>query len=349
DAGFFFGRERLVAELVARLAASRFVGIVGASGAGKSSLLRAGLLPALRGGALPGSDAWRRVLGRPGEPLDPQATLVAVDPLEEVFGLPDDERVRFLDALVAATERSRVVVCLRADLYGRCAEHRGLADALSRSQVLVGPMEPDELRRAIVAPAARAGLEGEPGLVDALVAAVEGEAGAWPLLSTALLELWRLRGGNVLRLETYRAAGGVDGAVARLAEQTYARLDAPEREAARRLLLRLADEGPGAPVRRRVPLAEAGDPAPPEAPAEARLVTVGDGFAEVAHEALLRDWPRLRDWLDADVEGRRVHRELAANAREWEAHGRDDAGLYRGARLATALEWAAARPGEPND
>jgi DNA-binding SARP family transcriptional activator/WD40 repeat protein len=346
DAEFFFGRERVVAELVARLAAAPFVAVVGASGSGKSSLLRAGLLPALAGGALPGSDGWRQQLLRPGEPIDPDARVVAVDQLEEAFGA---DPAPFLDALVAATGDARVVVCLRADFYGRCAEHRGLAELVSRSQVLVGPMEPDELRRAIEAPAARAGLEVEPPLVDALVAEVEGRPGALPLLSTTLLELWRLRGGGVLRYETYRAAGGVDGAVARLAEQTYARLDAGEREATRRILLRLADEGPDAPVRRRAPLAQLGDERVLETLADARLVTVDDGFAEVAHEALLRDWPRLRDWLESDAEGRAVHRELAAQAGAWEAGGRDDADLYRGARLAAAVEWAGAHPGDANE
>jgi DNA-binding SARP family transcriptional activator/WD40 repeat protein len=345
DAEFFFGRERAVAELVAKLAAAPFVAIVGASGSGKSSLLRAGLLPALRDGALPGSEGWPQQLLRPGEPIEPAARVVAVDQFEELF---EDEAAGFLDALVAATAYARVVVCLRADFYGRCAEHRGLAKLASQSQMLVGPMEPDELRRAIEAPAARSGLEVEPPLVDALVAEVEGQPGALPLLSTTLLELWRLRGGSVLRYETYRAAGGVEGSVARLAEQTYARLGDGEREAARRLLLRLAGEGPDAPVRRRVPLAQLDDDVVLEGLADARLVTVGDGFAEVAHEALLRDWPRLRDWLEADAEGRAVHREFAAHAEAWDAHGRDEADLYRGARLAAAAEWADAHPGDAN-
>src|SRR5262249_44556520 len=154
-----------------------FVAIVGASGSGKSSLLRAGLLPALAGGALPGSDGWTQQLLRPGERIDPGARIVAVDQLEEVFA---GEPAAFLGTLVAATGRARVVVSLRADFYGRCAEHRALAELVSRSQVLVGPMEPDELRRAIEAPAARAGLEVEPSLVDALVAEVEGRPGALP-------------------------------------------------------------------------------------------------------------------------------------------------------------------------
>ena len=188
----------------------------------------------------------------------------------------------------------------------------------------------------------------EGGLVDALVADVQGEPGALPLLSATLLELWQLRGGDVLRLETYRAAGGVDGAVARLAEQTYGHLTEPEGELARETFLRLSDEGPDSPVRRRVPLAQLPDADVVEKLAGARLLTVSDGFAEIAHEALLRHWPRLRDWLEADASGRRLQRELAGQAERWEAGGRESADLYRGARLAAALEWAATETSRPS-
>ena len=349
DAAFFFGRERLVAAAVARLASSAFVGVVGASGSGKSSLVQAGVLPALRDGALPGSVEWPQQLMRPGDAIDPSARVVVVDPLEAAFAEPDEDRLRFFDALVAASEHTRVIVCVRADFYGRCAEHAGLADLLSRSQVLVGPMEPDELRRAIEAPAAKAGLVVEQPLVDALVAEVEGEPGALPLLSAMLLELWELRGGNVLRFETYRAAGKVEGAVARLAEQVYGGLSASERELAREVFLRLADDGPDAPVRRRVPLTQFPDEAVVERLAEARLVTVRDGAVELAHEALLTHWPRLRDWLEADATGRRIHRALADQTEKWEAGGRESADLYRGARLAAAVEWAETDPGRTSD
>ena len=221
--------------------------------------------------------------------------------------------------------------------------------SLSRSQVLVGPMEPDELRRAIEAPAAKVGLVVEQPLVDALVAEVEGEPGALPLLSAMLLELWELRGGNVLRFETYRAAGKVEGAVARLAEQVYGGLSASERELAREAFLRLADDGPDATVRRRVPLTQFPDEAVVERLAEARLVTVTDGAVELAHEALLTHWPRLRDWLEADATGRRIHRALADQTEKWEAGGRESADLYRGARLAAAVEWAETDPGRTSD
>ena len=171
-------------------------------------------------------------------------------------------------------------------------------------------MAPDELRRAIERPALRVGLTVEPELVDALLRDVEGQAGPLPLLSTALLELWRRRDGRRLRLSAYAAGGGVQGAVARMAEDAYLGLDPAEQDVARAMLLRLAGESDGgAVVRRRIPLAELDAESRPEVAAvlarlaDRRLLTISDGAVEVAHEALLREWPRLRSWLDEDVHG----------------------------------------------
>jgi DNA-binding SARP family transcriptional activator/WD40 repeat protein len=370
DAEYFFGRERLVAEMVARLAGAPLMGIVGPSGSGKSSALRAGLLPALAAGALPGSSNWPLALLRPGEhpmralelatkevpargPL-----LVAVDQFEETFTACGDEteRTEFVDALIAAVDsqswRARVLVAVRADFYGRCAAYPELARLLGANHVLVGPMDRDELRRAIELPAQRAHLRVEPELADALIADVEGEPGALPMLSTALLELWQRRDGRQMRLGAYRESGGVHRAVARLAERTYERLDLQQRETARRVLLRLAGEGQGdAAVRRRVPLSELEGEGVADvlsALADDRLVTIGEGEVEVAHEALLREWPRLRGWLEEDAEGRHVHRQLGDVARQWNEGGRDPSELYRGARLAAALEWSRAHEDELN-
>ena len=338
DADYFFGRERLVAELIARLVGARFLGIVGPSGSGKSSVLRAGLLPALAGGVLPGSGAWRRLLLRPGErPLDelrrvlvsgaqdPLAEaldalpgsgrlLLAVDQLEELFTATgsDGERAAFVDMLLrAATDpegRAVVVVALRADFYGRLAAYPRLAELLGANHVPVGPMQASELRRVVELPAARAGLRVDAELADALVDDVEGEPGALPVLSTALLELWQKRQGNALPLAAYRESGGVHGAVARLAESTYARIPDARRQLVRAIMLRLVGEDEGdAPVRRRAPLAELDlernqDVADVLATlADTRLVTVGEGTVEVAHEALLREWPRLGEWIEEDA------------------------------------------------
>ena len=365
QAEYFFGRERLVAELVARLVGSPLLAVIGPSGSGKSSAVRAGLLPALADGGLPGSERWRQVLMRPGEhplselertlPTDDGRVLLVVDQFEEVFTACRDpaERTAFLDALVGLAEdrepHAQVVIAMRADFYGRCAAHDGLARLIGANQVLVGPMRRDELRRAIEEPARRVGLRVEPSLTDALISDVLDAPGGLPLLSAALLEQWREREGRTMRHATYERTGGVHGAVGRLAEHTYARLGEPERQAARRILMRLADAGEqeSAFVRRRVPLDELdpGRDAPTAAALEAlidsRLVTADEDTLEVAHEALLSEWPRLRSWLEEDTEGRRLHQHLTHAALDWQAAGREPGELYRGARLASALDWSA--------
>jgi WD40 repeat protein len=355
DAGYFFGRERWVAELVARLVGSSLLAVVGPSGVGKSSVVRAGLLPALAGGVLPGSQSWVQAVIRPG--ARPLAELrraqrrlerewrgmLVVDQLEELFtaGAAEAERRAFADALVRAARERRaggVVLVVRADFYGRCSAYPELAGLMGANHVLVAPMSREELGRAIERPAERAGLSVEAGLVEALVDDVVEQPGALPLLSTTLLELWRERDGRHLRLAAYVRSGGVEGAVARLAEDAYRQLDAERQTAARRLLLRLADEDAGGLlVRRRIPLADA-DADLVATLADQRLLTVDDGTVEVAHEALLREWPRLRGWLDEDAQGRRLRRRVATAAQAWQA---GEGELYRGARLATALEWAA--------
>ena len=153
--------------------------------------------------------------------------MIAVDQLEEVFTIctDEDERAGFLDALVAAAldpqRRAVVAVSLRADYYGRCASYPDFAHLLARNHVLVGPMRREELERAVRLPAERAGLIVPDELAAAVVADVADEPGGLPLLSTALLELWRHRNGRTLALADYRAAGGVHGAVGRLAESVY--------------------------------------------------------------------------------------------------------------------------------
>jgi hypothetical protein len=379
DAGFFYGRERLVAELVTHIVGAGLVGVVGPSGSGKSSLVRAGLLPALADGMLPGSDSWRQVLMRPGEhplrvlaevgdhhslsgaggdtPLLRQLAghervLLVVDQFEEAFTICRDaaERAAFLATLAEAARADNlvtVVVAVRADYYGHCAADPDLASLLAANHLLVGPMSSGELRRAVELPARRAGLQLEPGLAEAMIGEVADEPGGLPLLSCALLESWQHRHGRTLTLAAYEQTGGVRGAVARLAERAWLGLAPDEQAVARRILLRLAGPGEGeGVVRRRVPLDEvapAGDErsrAVLGALVDQRLLSVGEDSVEVAHEALLREWPRLRAWLEEDVQGRALHRHLIGAAREWDQSGRDLGELYRGARLTGALDWA---------
>jgi WD40 repeat protein/class 3 adenylate cyclase len=399
DAEYFFGREELVAQLTAQLAGTRFLAVVGPSGSGKSSLVRAGLLPAVWGGALPGSQEWHTLVLTPGaHPLnelavrlsmlgddrpgavlqelegDPRVLeltirralaeqpavvklLLVVDQFEEVFALCRDEaeRRRFIEALLYAVEaqegRTVVVPTIRADFYGRCADYPHLAERMSDG-VLVGPMGEKELRAAIEQPAAVVGLRLEAGLAEMILDDVAGEPGALPLMSHALLETFVRRRGAELTLSGYAASGGVAGAIAQTADTAYQGLEPEEQALARDIFLRLTELGEeGAQdTRRRVAPSEL---VRREEEAEAveallgtlagaRLVTMGEDTVEVAHEALIREWPELRGWLEDDREGLRVHRHLTEAAVEWQRLGREQGELYRGARLAAAGEWAEA-------
>ena len=196
--------------------------VIGPSGSGKSSALRAGLLPALADGVLPGSDHWRQALMRPGprprteleRTLIDAPAVLAIDQFEETFTVcrDDRERAAFLDAIAElADDRDRplqIVVAMRADFYGHCAANDRLARLVGANQVLVGPMRRGELRRAIEEPARRVGLHVEPSLTDALIADTLDQPGGLPLLSAALLEQWRERDGRTLERATYERTGG---------------------------------------------------------------------------------------------------------------------------------------------
>lgn len=399
DADLYVGREQDIARLLEHLRGSRFVAVMGPSGSGKSSLVHAGLLPAIRRDGVAGGRGWRILEVLPGaRPLaalaaqlghlagagapsaadlatderaldmavaralagrpEDERVLVLVDQLEEVFTLCGDEgeREAFLGNLVYAATipggRVVVVVTMRADFYHRLAEHPGLRTLVASQQVLLGPIDARGLRRVIEEPARRHGLELEPGLTRRILSDVADRPGTLPLLEHLLLELWRRRRERTLTLEAYAASGGVEGALARRANEVYGALP-PERQAiARRVLLRLTQPGEGTEdTRRRAtraelvtrPGEEAEVDAVVEALAEARLLTTGrddatgEPVVEVTHEALIRGWPELRGWIDEDRDRLRAERRLSDAATEWDRGGRDDGALYRGARL-TAWE-----------
>ncbi|MFJ7046803.1 helix-turn-helix domain-containing protein [Streptomyces sp. NPDC101112] len=376
DSRRFFGREQLTSDLLDLVRRRRFAAVFGPSGSGKSSLLRASLIPTLQHSQEPGlRPAAIRIL-TPGEhPVRAHAalltpntsgggadTFVIVDQFEEIFTLchDADERTRFINHLLTARQpesQLRVLLAVRGDFYGHCAEHRLLADALRDANLLAGAMSPAELRDAVVKPATAAGLTVERALTARLVKEVADAPGGLPLLSHVLLETWRRRRGKTLTLAGYEAAGALDGAIAKSAEQVYGRFTEGEAVTARRVLLRLIAPGDGTPDTRRpaqrAELESTGQQDTArvlEALARARLLTLDGDMVELAHEALITGWPRLRDWIQDNRERLRVHRTLTEASHAWQELGREADALYRGSRLATAQgHFGAAQRGDLTD
>lgn len=411
-AAFFFGREARIEWLLDELRngfntkeENRFLGIVGASGSGKSSLARAGLVPALRNGLLPDSDKWPIIICRPGpDPLeelakslysesalrsaahdvgdlidrlssetrrlhlttssalfespDTHRVVLLVDQFEELFTLclDDTRRISFIDNLLYASSqtggRTVVVLTMRADFYGKCSAYPNLADALSDHQELVPPMTKEELRRAIERPAQFTGCELEPGLTEMLLEAVENQHGALPLLQHALRQLWLRRSGRKLTVQTYREIGRLEGALDRHANELFDRLPDDQQDICRRIFLRLIQPGEGSEdTKRRASRSELGRAESIDRVlsqlADARLITTSSDepsgknpFVDISHEALIRGWHRLGQWISDNRESIRIRQRLSVAASEWLEHDRDEAYLFRGARLVEAEEWS---------
>jgi WD40 repeat protein/DNA-binding SARP family transcriptional activator/energy-coupling factor transporter ATP-binding protein EcfA2 len=352
DTDFFFGRSADLAACRRRLEESGALVLVGPSGSGKSSLLRAGLAASL---AEDGVECVIVATGATDDELLAEIeagndrSVLVLDQVEEIvarFGSPP-HRARFADALVAFATHRRVALAIRADRFGDLADLPGFPDLAERGLVLLGPLDEGSLREAIEGPAREAALLLEPGLVDVLLQDVRDDPGALPLLSHALRETWERREGRTLTVEGYRASGGIRGAVARSAEQVYDDLPDEDRDRLRALMLRLLTLAPdGEPLRSAVPRgaipADAAHELLVERLVRARLVTADADVLDLAHETLARAWPRLRGWLDDDLEGQRILRHLSTAAESWHAMGRPDAELYREDRLGRATAWQAA-------
>jgi WD40 repeat protein len=421
DSPFFFGRDALVQWLLNEVrivmegkVVNRFLAILGASGSGKSSVARAGLVAALKHDAIPGSSRWPVAILRPGpDPVESLAVAlsralnvgqgaaaladlidgfqknekmlhlvarqslpengpgmrlaVLVDQFEEVFTLcgKQDLHEAFIRNLLYAAKvaqgQTLVILTMRADFYTRCATNAELSAAFSDRHLLVGPMTDEELRRAVECPALLVGCELEAGLVDLLVQAVRAQPGALPLLQHALLELWNKREGRQLTVNAYQEIGKLEGALQRRADATLEAFSPEEQEFCCRTFLRLIQPGEGTEdTKRRASMQEllclSGASGAEEAIirklANASLLTTGgdltqqNAFVEVAHEALVRSWPQLRKWIDADRTGLRTRTRLTESARDWKNAGHDPAYLYTGGRLAVTREWEASHPGE---
>ncbi|GAB3414738.1 nSTAND1 domain-containing NTPase [Flindersiella endophytica] len=378
----FRGREQAVTDVLVRMSRLTRVDslllVTGASGTGKSSLLRAGVLPALAAA----EGAWPQVVLTPGS--NPFGTLAArlapilgtdpgrlasrlrehpdrfgsalpdrlvlvVDQAEELFTAVADpaEREAFATALTHAWP-ALTVVAVRADFLEQCLRLPPLRPALAHPYLL-RPLEATDLERVITEPARLAGLELEPGLVDRLITDVGAqggrldEPGVLPRLAHALRQTWERRSGNVLTLRAYQETGGVDRAVAQTADGVYQRLPEAERPRLRAALLRMvAVVDSGGLARRRASRDEIPDELVDRL-VEARLASAGTEGVQLSHDALLTAWPRLRQWVEEDRQGLLLRQRLGEAVTSWETGGRDQGELYRGARLAAALEWADGR------
>jgi WD40 repeat protein/DNA-binding SARP family transcriptional activator/class 3 adenylate cyclase len=405
DAGDFFGRKELTRRLVTRLResgpGSRFLAVVGPSGGGKSSVVRAGLVPGIRNGALgtpedpfvaemfPGAHpideleaALLRIAVRPVprlrdrlesgsrgllEAIDLVApgeaeVVLVVDQFEEVFTLTTDERERelFLESLrVAAADpesRIRVIATLRADFYDRPLTYPRFGELLADRNEAVPPLTPDELEQAIRGPAESVGVLPEPGLVAEMIADLAHQPGALPLLQYALTELFERRDRDRLSLTAYQELGGTSGALSARAERIYEATDPKGRRATKQVFLRLVTLGEGRQdTRRRVARSELDALEVEQDAIDSVAATFGhhrlltfdrepstrEPTVEIAHEALLGAWGRLRMWIDAAREDLRQERGLARAAAEWRGSDNDQSFLMRGARLEQLEAWAA--------
>jgi WD40 repeat protein/serine/threonine protein kinase len=418
----FFGREAVIERLLDKLSSStplssaksqaegRFLAVVGPSGSGKSSLVKAGLIPALWSGKLPSSDKWFVINIVPGaRPLDNLETslsrvaanqasnlrehldrdihgltrianlilpnddselVVIIDQFEQLFTMVEDESTRshFLDLIEQAVtdlhSRVRVIITLRADYYDRPLQYAKFGRLIQTYLETLLPLSAEELERAIVYPAHQVGVDLEPGLSATIIEDVNYRPGNLPLLQYALTELFDQRAGRLLTSQAFSKIGGAGGALARRAEQLYHEQDDQGQEMIRQMFLRLVNVGEplgiGAvdvPITsetsRRVLHAELLSAAVEpdqldeiiDTYVDYRLLTLDHDPAtrkptiELAHEAILQAWDRLRSWLEESANDLSMHRQLIRATSEWVAGDREESFLLRGARLTNIESW----------
>ncbi|MCI0713028.1 MAG: protein kinase [Chloroflexi bacterium] len=404
DEANFFGRDKLVDKLITSLGQDhphhRFLAVLGPSGSGKSSLVRAGLVPALWEGKLPEAAGWlytnmiprqhpvdeldialRRVATRHAAdisdllahnerglvkaarlimPDDDNQLLLIIDQFEEVFTLveSEEERVHFLNlithAVTDSSSRVRVVITIRADYYDRPLYYPAFGDILRDRVETVLPLSAEELQQAIVEPARKIGVKFEDGLVATIISDINYQPGSLPLLQYALTEMFDQRDGRTITREVYEKIGGAAGAIASTAEQLFQEHDEEGQETIRQMFLRLVTLGEGAEdTRRRTGrdelLSIASDPDLMDEIidtfAYARMLsldndpTTREPTVEVAHEAILREWERLRGWLNDSRDDIKTQRRLGQNADAWFNNNYDDSYLVTGTRLEGFERW----------
>lgn len=377
EGDYFFGRVLAVRALLDCLKDGRFLGVIGRSGCGKSSLVKAGLLPELKRDRLPGSSEWPVAVFTPGaHPLEAlqkvleqqpnnQPFLLFIDQFEEVFTLCESEaeRKEFISRMTeeatSAERFTRVIVAMRGDFLDRCALYHETADLINRTRTttyFVTPLTFEELHAAIEEPAKKHGVSFETGLVSQIIEDVMDQPGGLPLLQYALAELWRvcLTDANYsefqLTFQGYKAIGGVKGALEKRADDLYQNLAPADKDFMRRLFLNLVQPGEDQEAtRRRASWQDLQIEADSEeqllrvtrqlASQEQRLIITDENTVEVAHEALLTEWKRLGNWIEQERENLRLRRRLKAECEEWERNSQPDGLLLSDTWLVAINDW----------
>ena len=366
---FFCGRKELINELQKKLGESKFLPILGASGSGKSSIVMAGLIPVLQ------LEEPQLVMAYMTPKVDPLAQLEAslssvqnkpyilvVDQFEEIFTLCNEKNKRqaFIDKMLEISQNQQVILTMRADFWGECATHPKLRDLMEKQQKLIAPMNAAELRSAIDEQARKVGLRFEVDLVNKILDDLEGEPGAMPLLQHALLELWNRRHGRWLLSQEYRDFGGVKKAIANTADNFYKELEAEQQKLVRNIFIKLirldestVEQGNRKDTRQRVEsetlLSSNNDPNVIKnllkCLADERLVITNSNDVtkkeevEIAHEALIRHWQQLSNWLDENRESLLLQQRIKREASEWKKEGlKEDYLLLQGGRLDNSVE-----------
>jgi hypothetical protein len=419
DPKYFYGRTALTDELIDKVRQNNFLAVMGASGSGKSSLVRAGLLYQLKlGQRLSGSDRWVIKILRLGnypnlsqhplrclaqvfvdetlseidqasqsakaqelletgavglshliQAFKAERVVLVIDQFEEVFTLcPDhNERQRFFECLLKTAEdvgnTFTLVLALRADFYGKCAEqeYAGLARKIEEHLLTVIPMSEEELAQAIVEPAKQVNLDIEPELVTQMIQDVADSPGHLPLLAYTLKQLWQQRTVDRLMLSAYTRLGGVKGALQKRATEVYESLSPEEQQTAKHIFLELTQLGEWTEVTRRRVLKQdlitskysvdlVDKVIQKLANEDVRLLVTSElgqkgenssrvAVVDVAHEALIRHWPRLCDWVNENRDALRKKRTFEEDAQEWLNKAKSEDYLLRGSKLSEAIDF----------
>ncbi|MEH2441116.1 nSTAND1 domain-containing NTPase [Nostoc sp.] len=312
----------------------------------------------LQKGSIPLSDVFAKI--RQNHPN--HRVLLIADQFEEIYTLCNNQEIRrkFLDCLLASLETpvslsssaTVLVTTMRADFLGNALSYRPFADVLQNADLKLGPMNRKELTEVIEKPAQKLGVTFETGLVERILKDVEDQPGNLPLLEFALTELWNKRRGKQLTHKIYEEIGQVEGALARHADEKYGNLTDDEKEKVRRIFIQLVRPGEGAEDTRRIAMkAELGEQSWSlvKKLADARLVVTSRNLSsqetvEVVHEALIRNWGELREWMNTSRVFRAWQERLRGAKGQWEATNRDSGSLLRGAALAEAEERLKERP-----